>query len=146
MADTVTRQTADRISRLKSSGKTRFAAVAGNSGTHILRGSINKVGDAFVVQCFFTEARTNVNSKEWQGRYSPNDLRYAPAALASVVTAAFELPPPTDGAAVSGFRATRLRRRIGSPAACLADRVRAGFIRARGGDRSGFGSDARRSG
>ncbi len=48
-----------------------------------------------------TDARTRVNGKEWTFKYAPGEMRYAPVALAGIVTSQLGLPPLIAAATVN---------------------------------------------
>ena len=56
------------------------------------------------MHAYVTDARTGVDVKEWKAQYATGEIRYAPVALAGVVTGEFEFPPIADGAVNSAAR------------------------------------------
>jgi tetratricopeptide (TPR) repeat protein len=46
-----------------------------------------------LLHAFLTDTRTQANSGDWKAEYAPGEIRYAPVALAGMVTAALHLPP-----------------------------------------------------
>jgi serine/threonine protein kinase/Flp pilus assembly protein TadD len=69
-----------------STARTVFGA------THAMRGTLRRDGDNIVLHAFVTDTRTQANVGEREFRYAPGELRYAPSAVAGVVTAALRLP------------------------------------------------------
>ena len=70
----------------------------------MLHGTLEKENENFIVHGYLTDARTQVNTKEWRAAYALGEARYVPVALAGVVTGAFRLPllaaaPPVNAAA-----------------------------------------------
>lgn len=47
-----------------------------------------------ILRVYLTETQSGINKKEWTARYRPAELRYAPAALAGMVTNSLDLPRP----------------------------------------------------
>lgn len=103
-ARALARDTGAAVSKLKSSKATRFVFVPGgerDGATHVLHGSVAPAGDSIDLRAVLTDARTGVNKREWKARYSPENWRYAPAALAALTTATFDLPAAPDYATVN---------------------------------------------
>src|SRR5262249_49346239 len=69
--------------------------------THALRGRIEKEGDRATLIAILTDARSHVDVKQWKASYSAGEERYAPVALAGMVTGAFHLTPPAVAATVN---------------------------------------------
>jgi len=61
--------------------------------THVMSGTITRAGGRVVLHAFLTDTRTEANSGDWKAEYAPGEVRYAPAALAGMVTASLHLPP-----------------------------------------------------
>jgi tetratricopeptide (TPR) repeat protein len=61
--------------------------------THVLNGTLTRENGRVSLHVFLTDARTQANSGDWKAEYAPDQLRYAPAALAGMVTASLHLPP-----------------------------------------------------
>ena len=79
----------DVIARhVDSAGAARTALGA----THVVRGTIAREGGLVMLHAFLTDTRTQANSGDWSAEYAPGEVRYAPAALAGMVTAALHLP------------------------------------------------------
>ena len=115
LGDELARKTADELARIKGSSRTGFAFIplstslrekAGTpqlarsslKATHVLRVSLDRENDRLLVQAYLTDARTGVDVKEWKAQYAAGEIRYAPVALAGVVTGEFEFAPIADGA------------------------------------------------
>jgi tetratricopeptide (TPR) repeat protein len=54
-----------------------------------------------LLHAFVTDARTRIHTKEWTAEYAPGEIRYAPVALAGMVTWTFGLPPLGSAATVN---------------------------------------------
>jgi serine/threonine protein kinase/tetratricopeptide (TPR) repeat protein len=74
--------------------------------THVLAASLNPQTSGtkpWELRIRVTEARSGIEIRTWSMGYTPEELRFAPAALAGTVTGAFELPglapPPLPPAA-----------------------------------------------
>ncbi len=98
LADGLFRDTAAQLSRLKGSARTGFTFVTGKNAndraTHVLHGTLGVAKDRIVLAAYLTDTRSGVNAKEWKAEYTPGEFRrYAPVALAGMVTGALRLPP-----------------------------------------------------
>jgi serine/threonine-protein kinase len=69
--------------------------------THVLRGSLERKKEKVVIHAYLADLRTRVNAKQWKAEYTPAELRYAPVALAGVVTETLRLPPLAGAATVN---------------------------------------------
>jgi len=69
--------------------------------THVLHAILAKKDGKLVLRAVLTDARTRINGKEWTAEYTPGETRYAPVALAGMVTAQLGLPPLVIAAKVS---------------------------------------------
>jgi len=67
--------------------------VARKSATHAIRGTLEKKNDNELFHIYLTDTRTGVDTKDWTFQYKPSQLRYAPVAVAGIVTSALHLPP-----------------------------------------------------
>ena len=134
----------NRMAGLKGNARTRFSLIpltevqrrkvdtVGRArseldATHVLRGSLAEENGRVTLRAFLTDARTQVNSKEWKADYAPTELRYIPTALAGLVTLSLKLPPPIMSATISAparqdylAGMTYLRRDAGVDAALSA--------------------------
>ena len=106
-----------QIARLKSSSQTSLAVIPRSEisnknvdtlekaralgATHALHGTLEKQNQDFTLHAYFTDARSGGNAKEWQIRYKASELRYAPVALAGMVTNALRLPSSIANATVN---------------------------------------------
>jgi tetratricopeptide (TPR) repeat protein len=69
-------------------------AQSGLGATHVVRGRLTALDNGrFVLHAFVTDTRTQANNGDWEFGYAPGELRYAPLALAGMVTATLRLPP-----------------------------------------------------
>ncbi len=105
LAGALSRDTAVQLARLKGNSQTRFIFISERdelpSATHAIRGTVeNKIGND-ILHVYLTDRRSGVDMKEWTLEYSPAQLRYAPAAVAGIVTSALHLPPLEAKAAVN---------------------------------------------
>ena len=106
-ANGLTRDAALQLGRLKGGDVARLAfippAKADASATHVLRVTLTTQSGKTILHAVLTDARSKVNIKDWTAEYAPGELqRYAPTALAGMVTGALNLPPqsvPTVNAA-----------------------------------------------
>jgi Flp pilus assembly protein TadD len=74
--------------------------------THVLHATLAKREDGkLVVRAVLTDARKGINGKEWSAEYFPAEVRYAPVALAGLVTSQLGLPPLVVGATVNSAAA-----------------------------------------
>ncbi len=127
----LTRRTAGELSRLKGSSRTGFEFVplsaASRGATHVLRGSLLNEDGRLMVHAYLTDTRTGVDAKEWSAQYAPAEIRFAPTALAGMVTGAFELAPVASGEVnaaarpdyLSGLAEVRRKSRIDAALAAL---------------------------
>lgn len=100
-----------RLSSIRNSAKTAFR-VRNENPTHILRVTATDHEGKTSVQTILTDAKSQVNMAEWSGDYSASELKYAPAAVAGVVTRTFHLPPASEGSKVNSSAATDYREGI----------------------------------
>ena len=66
-----------------------------SDATHIVRATISRQNGKLLIQATIGDKRSSVNVGERTLVYGPGDERYAPVALAGVVTATLKLPPLT---------------------------------------------------
>ena len=69
--------------------------------THALHGTLEKENEDFTLHAYLTDARSGANVRDWQVRYKASELRYAPVALAGMVTYTFRLPSVITNATVN---------------------------------------------
>jgi serine/threonine protein kinase/Flp pilus assembly protein TadD len=110
LAQQIQNETAAMVSHIQSSSKISFRAIpfkkvrdAGVSSaqragsqlqaTHVLRSSITVDGSNTVVHVWLTDALTGAQVREWSARYGPGQTRFAPLAIAGIVTWGLGLPP-----------------------------------------------------
>jgi Flp pilus assembly protein TadD/TolB-like protein len=110
VADGLFRDTAGQLVRLRGNARTKLAIIPPSKtlrdhvdtadkarillgATHVLHGTLNKENDRLVVHAYLTDARSHVNTKDWTAEYAPEEIRYAPVALAGLVTGTLRLPP-----------------------------------------------------
>ncbi len=109
IADKLLRGTADRLAHLKGSSRTGFKFISEDKSlrdhvdtpekarsvlgaTHVLRGVLEQQPQAIIVHVYLTDVRSGVNVTEWSAEYQSWQMRYAPTALAGVVTGTLHLP------------------------------------------------------
>jgi Flp pilus assembly protein TadD len=117
-ADQLFSSTALQLSRLKGNSRVKLAFIPASKilqdhvdtaekarslvgATHVLHGTVEKGEQGIVVHIFFTDARSQINTKEWTAAYANGEVRYAPVALAGIVTETLHLQPLEDGSAVN---------------------------------------------
>ena len=109
VADSLLRDAMAQIGRLRSSPRTKLGLLPLSSilyykvsepekaravlnATHAMHGTLEKQDDNLTVHVYLTDLRSGVNAKEWKAQYRRGDLRYAPVALAGMVSGTFHLP------------------------------------------------------
>ncbi len=117
-ADELFRTTAARLGRLKGNSRTKITFIPASKtlqdhvdsaekarsvlgATHVLHGTLEKGEQRIIVHMFLTDTRSQINTKEWTAAYATGEVRYAPVALAGMVTETLQLPPLADGSAVN---------------------------------------------
>ena len=68
--------------------------------SHSLRFTLERSGVTLKIHAYLTDLNSAVDIREWAEDYKPDELRYAPTALAGLVTGALHLTPPNGGAGV----------------------------------------------
>jgi serine/threonine protein kinase/Flp pilus assembly protein TadD len=125
LADPVTRDAAAELSHLKGGKRARLRiipladvtrrqvdsapkALAELMATQVVTGRITRENGRVVVHASLTDTGTHANSGDWQADYAPGEVRYAPRALAGMVTASLKLPPlpmpPVNAKAKEDYR------------------------------------------
>ena len=92
------------IARLKGTAKTAFEllpASKAKAATHILRASLAKMGEQTILHAVLSDSGSQAPLKTWDVSYSPGQLKYAPGALAGVVSAGLHLTPLPQYVAVN---------------------------------------------
>jgi serine/threonine protein kinase len=104
------KNTSDQLARLKGSAHTKLTLIPRDKiaadhvdttekakslfgATHVLRGTLHQENDKVILDAYLTDARSLVNRKQWRAQYGPGQMRYAPVALAGIVTGTLRLPP-----------------------------------------------------
>jgi tetratricopeptide (TPR) repeat protein/TolB-like protein len=85
--------------RNRVDGPRNAAALLG--ATHTLTGTVRRDNGRTIVRAWLSDARNQVQLKDWQAEYLPNELRNMPVALAGVITGTLRLPPLTMTATVN---------------------------------------------
>jgi serine/threonine protein kinase/cytochrome c-type biogenesis protein CcmH/NrfG len=118
VSETLFRKTAEQLAEVKGTSHTRLKFVPldnvirnrVNTGdearvllgaSHALRATVDRHGEGFTVRAYLTDVRSGVDARQWTGEYKPGEMRYAPTALAGLVTGTLHLPPVADGATVN---------------------------------------------
>jgi eukaryotic-like serine/threonine-protein kinase len=98
VSENLLRGTASQLARLKSSPHTKFTFIpvdkahSVSGATHVLQGTLEQRSEEIKIHAYVTDVRSGVNTKEWTADYKPQEMRYAPGALAGVITGALHLP------------------------------------------------------
>jgi serine/threonine-protein kinase len=118
LSEKLLHDTATELTRLKGTPHTRFRFIPLDKGirnrvntpdearvllgaSHALRAVLEREGAAIKVHAYVTDLQSGVDAREWEAEYKSDEMGYAPAALAGVVTETLHLPPPTSGARVN---------------------------------------------
>jgi serine/threonine protein kinase/tetratricopeptide (TPR) repeat protein len=112
IAERLLRDASAQLSGVKSSARTKFAFIPARvttpekartslGATHVLHGTLGKENGRIILHAYLTDARSLVKAKDWKVDYAPGDMRYAPVALAGMVTGTFRLPALAIGATVN---------------------------------------------
>jgi hypothetical protein len=116
LAERLLRDTTTQIGHLKGNSRTNLKVISsrdisgngpstrdkrhGNVGTtHVLWGALEKQHETIILRAYLTDLRSSVNAREWKAEYKPEEMHFAPIALAGVVTSTLHLPP-LDGVGV----------------------------------------------
>jgi serine/threonine-protein kinase len=89
----------DRLQRQHIATSEQASAALG--ATHVLHAKLARKDGRLVLRAALTDARTGVDGKEWTVEYTPGEIRYAPVALAGMVTSQLGLPPLAVSATVN---------------------------------------------
>ncbi len=118
VSGTLLRDTANRLAGLKGTPHTRFKVISLDdlirnhvktpdearvlaSATHALTVTFERQGETVVVNGFLMDVRSGAELRKWTARYKPAEIRFAPAALAGLVTEALHLPPPSTSVLIN---------------------------------------------
>jgi serine/threonine-protein kinase len=129
LSDGLLQDTADRLKRVKPSGRTIPAWLDSHSrakltiipigdavqnhvdgpekaarmlgATHTLTGQVSRDDSRISIHARLTDTRSSLPLKEWQAEYATNELRNVPVALAGMVTGTLRLPPLVIAATVN---------------------------------------------
>lgn len=97
LARDLLRKASVEVAKLKGTKEIGFTSLGerrATSATHILHGSIEQRDGKVLIHVFLTDAGTQANTGEWQVEYRPEELRYAPTALAGFTSKSLHLTPP----------------------------------------------------
>ena len=126
LAEKLSRDLAGQLVRLKGGNTARLSVIpleaverehidspekasAALGATHVLHAVLSKKGDKLLLRAVLTDAQKRVNGKEWTAEYSASEMRYAPVALAGMVTGDLGLPPLTIAGTVNSAAAQDYR-------------------------------------
>jgi Flp pilus assembly protein TadD/tRNA A-37 threonylcarbamoyl transferase component Bud32 len=118
MVDGLSRETAVRLAALTGNARTRLTfipprevarrdvnkvekAAAALGATQVLHGSLAMEDGKVILEAYLTDPKSLLNARVWRASYALGELRYAPLALAGMVTETLHLPPPVNGATVN---------------------------------------------
>ena len=107
-----------QLARIRGSAHTRFTLIPQNKilndhvatwqeaqtrlgATHVLHGTVRKENEELIIDSYITDTRSQVNVRKWTVEYVAGKLRYAPVAMAGMVTATLWLPPLAPAATVN---------------------------------------------
>ncbi|HEV1285842.1 MAG TPA: tetratricopeptide repeat protein [Bryobacteraceae bacterium] len=107
LADRLSRDAQGQLVRLKGGNIARLSVIPFDaSATHVLHARLTKKDDGkLVLRAVLNDTRTRVNGKEWTAEYAAGEMRYAPVALAGMVTSDLGLPPLTIAGTVNSAAA-----------------------------------------
>ncbi len=94
------RDASREIAKLNNSAQTAFS-VHSSRATHRLSADLAPKGDKVALHAVLRDVRSGAPVTEWSADYDPAQLRYAPVALAGVVSGAFHLRPLATYATVN---------------------------------------------
>jgi len=92
------------IARLEGTKKTAFELVPAGKvrgATRVLKVSLERATDQTVLHAVLGDPGTQATLKTWEARYSSDDWKYAPLALAGVVSAGLHLTPLPESLAMN---------------------------------------------
>jgi tetratricopeptide (TPR) repeat protein/TolB-like protein len=118
VAEGLLRDTAGKLARLKGGPRTKLTVIplsdilrkrvdtiqkarAMLGATHALHGTLESENGQVTIHVYLTDTRSGVSAKDWKVEYQPLELRYAPVALAGMVTGTLRVPPLTVDTTVS---------------------------------------------
>ena len=124
LADRLLRDTSAQMTRLKGNAHTRFTFVRGKNATRILHGTLRSENGKVLLAAYLTDAPSGLDSREWRAEYAPAEMRYAPMALAGVVSGTLHLPPvptaaPANADYLAGISSMRRDSRVDRALALL---------------------------
>ncbi len=91
----LTRDTGETLARLRGDSRTNVVFLQGapRTATHVFRGRVESDGEFTVLRLSLTDVRSGSGPKNWVYRYRAEELKYAPLAVAGLVTSSLRLPP-----------------------------------------------------
>jgi eukaryotic-like serine/threonine-protein kinase len=118
MADRLFHDAAAQLARLKGNTRTKLTVVPPDNtllrhvdtvekaramfrATHVLHGTLSQENGHVMLHAYLTDAGSLTNARDWKAEYAPGELRYAPVALAGMVSGTLRLPPLAMAAAVN---------------------------------------------
>ncbi len=116
----LSRDTAAQLAQLRGNSKTRFVFVAdkipaARAGSYVLQGTLEAreagtQNESDVLRIYLTERQSGINKKEWIAHYRPAELRYAPVALAGVISESLDLPHLVTQGSTASSRVNAISR------------------------------------
>jgi eukaryotic-like serine/threonine-protein kinase len=94
VADSLRRDTATQLSRLKGNADTSFKFLADQTSraTEVLRGTLDEENGKVILDAHLTDPRSGIDTIAWKAEYAPSEMRYIPVALTGFVTETLHLP------------------------------------------------------
>jgi tetratricopeptide (TPR) repeat protein len=123
LAERLSRDAASQLARLQGGDRARLAVIpldavqrqkvdttekagAALGATHVLHATLSKKDDGkLLLRAVLTDLQKRVNGKEWTAEYAPGEMRYAPVALAGMVTSQLGVPPLVAAGSVNSAAA-----------------------------------------
>jgi serine/threonine protein kinase len=107
LAANLTRDAARELGRLTGNSQTRIDVTRKKvDANRVLRVKLETAKGAHenqdvIFHVVLTDTSSGATIKEWSMRYKPQELRYAPEAMAGMVTGVLHIPPPATNAKVT---------------------------------------------
>ena len=99
LANDLSNKTASQLARIKGGNVARLSFIPPEKNgkaagaTHVIHASLAKENGKLVLHSNLLDSRHGVSTRLWSPAYAPGEERYAPVALAGMVTANLKLPP-----------------------------------------------------
>ena len=99
-----------QLARLRGNTHTKFILTSdAKSATHMMGGSLTGNSGKIRLRSYIADQRSHGARADWQADYAPDEIRYAPVALAGTVTSTLRLPPLAIALAMTGSASQELR-------------------------------------